>query len=283
VAALAASLLTAVLVETIFELSAAHREMLEGITMAVATVVLFYVSYWLLSKMEVVKWTHFVKSRVQDAVTSGSAFALASAAFLAVYREGFETILFYKALFASAGDVGAMPVVTGMVAGSVALVAVYVAINRFGLKLPLKPFFGATSAFLYAMAFVFAGKGIAELQAGRLVSTTYAPWGPNVPALGIFPTVESLVAQGLLLVLAAAALVWTFIIEPRRLRVTSVLVPEVGGGGLAPADPEAERPITTGTSRELMRSLERIEADLAEVRSELERMRQQLSAPLRRD
>ena len=67
--------------------------------MVVATVVLFYVSYWLLSKMEVIKWNHFVKSKVSDALTSGSSLALASAAFLAVYREGFETVLFYKALF----------------------------------------------------------------------------------------------------------------------------------------------------------------------------------------
>ena len=71
--------------------------------MVVATVVLFYVSYWLLSKMEVAKWNQFVKSKVQDALDSGSALALASAAFLAVYREGFETVLFYKALFVAGG------------------------------------------------------------------------------------------------------------------------------------------------------------------------------------
>jgi high-affinity iron transporter len=93
-AALGASVLTAVAIETVFHLSPARQEMLEGLTMVVATVVLFYVSYWLLSKMEVVKWNHFVKSKVNDALTSGSSLALASAAFLAVYREGFETVLF---------------------------------------------------------------------------------------------------------------------------------------------------------------------------------------------
>ena len=113
-AAVGASLLTAVALETIFVLSPAHREALEGATMVVATVVLFYVSYWLLSKMEVVKWNHFVKSKVQDALDSGSALALASAAFLAVYREGFETVLFYKALFVAGTAGGAMPVVAGI-------------------------------------------------------------------------------------------------------------------------------------------------------------------------
>jgi high-affinity iron transporter len=217
-AALAASLLTALLIETVFHLSPANQELLEGITMVVATAVLFYVSYWLLSKLEVAKWTRFVRSRVQDAVTSGSTLALATAAFLAVYREGFETILFYKALFASGGEGSAVPVLGGMAAGTVALAVVYVAIDRFGVRLPLKPFFGLTSAFLYLMAFIFAGKGIAELQAARAVGTTYVPWAPSVPGLGIFPTVETMIAQGLLTALALGALAWTFLIEPRRAR-----------------------------------------------------------------
>jgi len=273
-AAVGASVLTAVVLETIFQLTPAKREALEGATMMVATVVLFYVSYWLLSKMEVAKWNHFVKSKVQDALTSGSALALASAAFLAVYREGFETVLFYKALFLSGASGGVMPVVAGIVLGAVVLVVVYIGIYRFGVRLPLKPFFGVTSAFLYYMAFVFAGKGIAELQEGGLISTTVVTWAPRVPALGIYPTVESLAAQGLLLALLLAALVWTFLIQPRRTRVTSVLVPEPGDrqAGSAGAVPAASRGL------ELIRSLERMEADLAEIRAEVDRMKRYLSS-----
>ncbi|MGH7580076.1 MAG: FTR1 family protein [Gemmatimonadales bacterium] len=216
-AAIVASLLTALALETVFRLSPAHQEVLEGATMVVATAVLFYVSYWLLSKMEVVKWTRFVKSKVHDAVTGGSALALASAAFLAVYREGFETVLFYKALVISAGTTsGLVPIGGGMLLGIVLLVGVYLAMNRFGVRLPLRPFFAVTSAFLYYMAFVFAGAGIAELQEGGIVPLTPVPWAPRVPALGIYPTVETLAAQLVLVVLALAALVWTFVIEPRR-------------------------------------------------------------------
>jgi high-affinity iron transporter len=288
-AAIGASLLTAVALETVFVLSAAHREALEGGTMVVATAVLFYVSYWLLSKMEVVKWNKFVKSKVQDALDSGSALALASAAFLAVYREGFETVLFYKALFVAGTAGGTTPIVGGILAGSVVLVGVYIAINRFGVRLPLKPFFAVTSAFLYYMAFVFAGKGVAELQEGGLVGTTVLSWAPRIPALGIYPTAESLGAQGLLLLLALLALMWTFVLEPRRVRgVTSVMVPEPTA---APASPVAVAPppaplrmpaaaVGPGAVVELLRSLERMEADLAEMRSEVERMRRHLvSAP----
>jgi high-affinity iron transporter len=278
VAAIGASLLTAFALETVFRITPAKREALEGLTMIVATGVLFYVSYWLLSKMEVAKWNRFVRGKVQDAVTSGSALALASAAFLAVYREGFETVLFYKALFV-AGGTGASTaaIVAGIGLGAVVMIGVYVAINRFGVRLPLKPFFGVTSAFLYYMAFVFAGKGVAELQEGGLLPTTIIPWGPRMPALGIYPTVESLSAQTVLLVLLLAAVVWTFVLEPRRLPVTSVMVPEPPPRPTGPMHGVAvPPPIAPGTRVELLRSLERMEADLAELRAEVERMRGQL-------
>lgn len=204
-AAIALSLVTAVLLETVFLVSAAQQEVLEGFTMLVAVAVLFYVSYWLLSKMEVQKWTGFVRGQVQQAVTGGSALALASAAFLAVYREGFETVLFYKALFVSGGDNGLAPVAFGMAAGGVLLAGVYVAIHRYGIRLPLKPFFAVTSGFLYYTAFVFAGKGIKELQAGGIVSTSVLPGWPRAPVFGIYPTIETMIAQGLLVVLAGVA------------------------------------------------------------------------------
>jgi len=211
-AAVGASIVTAVLVELLFEITPGQREALEGITMLLATAVLFYVSYWLLSKIEVAKWNAFVKGRMEDALSSGSGYALASVAFLAVYREGFETILFYKALITSAGPTsggaGAPAVVAGIVAGAVALLIVYLAINRFGMRAPLKPFFAVTSAMLYYMAFVFAGKGIADLQESGLVHMTVVEWAPRVPILGIYPTVQSLSVQLLLLVLLLIAVVW---------------------------------------------------------------------------
>jgi high-affinity iron transporter len=214
-AAVGASIVTAAVVELVFEITPGQREALEGVTMLLATAVLFYVSYWLLSKIEVAKWNAFVRGRMEEALSTGSGFALASVAFLAVYREGFETILFYKALVTSAGGAGGVggiggvaAIAAGMLAGAVALVLVYVAINRFGVKVPLKPFFGVTSAMLYYMAFVFAGKGIADLQEAGIVRTTVIEWAPRLPMLGIYPTVQSLSLQLLLVVLLLVAVVW---------------------------------------------------------------------------
>ena len=95
--------------------------------------------------------------------------ALAIAAFLAVYREGFETILFYQALFAGA-PAGDVMVPAGLVAGLVLLAIVYWGLERVGLRVPMGAFFVGTGAFLYAMAIVFAGRGVAELQEAALAA-----------------------------------------------------------------------------------------------------------------
>lgn len=272
-AAVALSLLTALMLETVFHLSPANQEVLEGITMVTAVLVLFYVSYWLLSKLEVQKWTAFVRGRVQEAVTGGSAFALASAAFLAVYREGFETVLFYKALFVSGGSTAATaaPVIGGMMVGGALLALVYIAINRYGVRLPLKPFFAVTSAFLYYTAFVFAGKAVAELQAGGVISTTVLPGWPRLPAVGIYPTLESILAQVLLVVLALAALGWVFLVQRPR---------EALAYAAATAAQDVMIPVVTsnieagpGMEKAILRSLEQMEADLAAIKAEVERLR----------
>ena len=218
--AVLASLLTWVLVELLFQVTPGQRGAIEGFTMLLAAVVLFYVSYWLLSKIEAAKWAAFVKTKVESALSSGSGMALSAVAFLAVYREGFETILFYKALFSSGGGAGTVPVLGGIAAGAVGLVAVYVVINQLGLRVAMKPFFTVTGVMLYYMAFVFAGKGVAELQEGGVVGLTVVEGVPRIPVLGIYPTVESLALQGLLLILALVALAWAMKPSSRQAATT---------------------------------------------------------------
>jgi high-affinity iron transporter len=222
--------------------------------------------------MEVMRWNRFVQGKVQRALAGGSVLALPTVAFLAVYREGFETVLFYKALFVSSGAVGAaIPVALGMLAASVLLVVIYLAISRYGVRIPLKPFFGITGAFLYYMAFVFAGKGVLELQGGGVLGVTYVPWAPVIPALGVYGTAEGLMVQGILVLLFAGGLVWTFLIEPRRLKTKSVLVPVPNERPRSPDSSNHE--MVTMPEQDLVRSLERMDADLAEVRAEISRIK----------
>jgi len=206
--ALLASVATAGLLEWLLAGGAAQREALEGGVMLVAAGVLFYVSYWLVSKVEVAVWQRFLRDKVEAATASGRSLALASVAFLAVYREGFETVLFYKALYVSGGAGGAAPITLGLATGGVVLVAVYVGIERFGLRIPLRPFFAVTGATLFFMAFVFAGTGVKELQEGGYVPTTLVPGAPRSEFFGVYPTVQSLTVQGLIALSLIVAVVW---------------------------------------------------------------------------
>lgn len=206
--AILASIVTAVIMNALFTVSGPAREGMEGATMLTATAVLFYVSYWLISKAEVGRWQRFIKSKVEASLSGRSVFALSSAAFLAVYREGAETILFYQALHASAGEGGTAVVVYGFVAGATILAFIYLAISYMSLKIPLGPFFALTSILLYYLAFSFAGRGILEIQEAGWVSTTPLRF-PTIHFLGIYPSLEGLILQGLLLAAALGAGLYT--------------------------------------------------------------------------
>ncbi|MEO8945364.1 MAG: cytochrome c/FTR1 family iron permease [Gemmatimonadaceae bacterium] len=210
-----ASLITAIIIKTTFSAIPASSEIVEAVSLLIAVVVLFSVSYWLISKVEAVKWQRFITGKVSTALERGGGGALMLVAFLAVYREGAETALFYQALFSQSSG-SALPLILGIVAGSIALGIVFILFYRFGIKIPMRPFFAITSLLLYYMAFVFAGRGIRELQEGNAIPITPLSHIPNIPWLGLFPTVETVAIQGALLVLFAVALLKTFAIRADR-------------------------------------------------------------------
>ena len=205
-----ASAITAVILKTALAAIPASSEIVEAVSLLVAVVVLFSVSYWLISKVEAHKWQKFIREKVSLALETGSGGALMLIAFLAVYREGAETALFYQALFSQAHG-AALPLTLGIVTGSVALGVVFVLFYRFGVKIPMRTFFAATSLLLYYMAFVFAGRGIRELQEGNVLPMTPLAHVPDISWLGLFPTVETTALQSVLLVLFAFAIVKTFV------------------------------------------------------------------------
>lgn len=206
---LVASLATAVVMKTLLAAMPASREIVEATTMLLAVVVLFSVSYWLISKVEAAKWQKFIREKVNSALEHGGGKALALVAFLAVYREGAETALFYQALFNEGPNVG-VPLALGIVVGFALLAVIFTLFYRYGVRIPMRPFFTVTSVLLYYMAFVFMGKGIRELQEGNIMRITVIPGGPHVDAMGIYPSVETLTAQGILIVLLIFATVRTF-------------------------------------------------------------------------
>lgn len=218
--AVVASAVTAVLLTTILGQIPASREIIEGSTLLIAVVVLFSVSYWLISRVEAAKWQQFIKEKVTVALDQGGGRALAVVAFLAVYREGAETALFYQALIEGGSNV-LLPIGAGIVVGFALLAVIFTLFYRFGVRIPLRPFFGVTSVLLYYMAFVFTGKGIRELQEGNAIPATFIAHFPTIDWLGVSPTWQTLIAQLILLVLFAFAVLKTF--WPRR----SVALPTV--------------------------------------------------------
>ena len=207
--ALGASVITALLFQWLLTNAAAGREILEGVTMLIATVMLFGMSYWLLSKVEAQHWKAYLQQKIGTSLSQGSLIGLWLTSFLAVYREGAETVLFYFALAAdakSALDYGYL--FGGLAVGIVILAVVYLIMRYSVVRLPLKPFFIFTGIFMYLMAFIFAGKGVAELIEGKAFTPTLIGDGTLFPKwmgdwLGIMPYRETLLPQ---LVLLAAAL-----------------------------------------------------------------------------
>ncbi|MDR3356284.1 MAG: FTR1 family iron permease [Spirochaetaceae bacterium] len=188
-----------------------NQEIIEGTTMLIAVVVLFYVSNWMVSKAESEVWSGYIEGKVKASIGRGSMFSLAFAAFLAVFREGAETILFYQALLA--GTDGYVNMIwAGLGVGTVALVVVYILIRVLSLRLPLKPFFLGTSILLFAMSITFIGNGVKELQEGNVIGVSQIPGIPSVDILGIYPTLETLIPQIVLLAVTIA----TFVIQLRR-------------------------------------------------------------------
>src|SRR5260370_35633063 len=181
---------------------------LEGIFQIFAAASLFYVSSWLTSKGQSDRWLRFINGKLESEERSAiPGIALGLPAFLAVMREGAETIVFFQALTSGATETAERhAVAAGVLAAIFALAIAFVVIRRAADRIPIGIFFQATSVLLYVMAIGFIGQGWARLQEATIIPATFVDYAPTVPMLGIFPTVQSLGAQALLLLLAAASI-----------------------------------------------------------------------------
>jgi high-affinity iron transporter len=191
----------------------ASQEAIEGITALLAVCVLYYVSNWMLSKSESDAWNTYIKDKTKKASEGGGYFALAFTAFLAVFREGAEVVLFYQPYM---GTDNTSSAVAGLIFGAVVLVFVYLLINFMSLRIPLKPFFTGTSILMFLMSISFLCAGIKELMEGDIISSITSPsWLQWIPysdvldVLGIYPILETLIPQLILLVVTIVIFIVT--------------------------------------------------------------------------
>ncbi|HET8644564.1 MAG TPA: FTR1 family protein, partial [Vicinamibacteria bacterium] len=182
-----------------------QRELMEALVALAAAVVLFSVSFWMISRVESKHWLSYLRRRLEQGLHGRRLLVLAGLSFLAVYREAAETVLFTQALLLDAGSQRTQ-VLLGCAAGVLAVAAVALAMTRAALRLPLGPFFAVSGLLLCGLAVSFAGSGVFALVAGGHLSPRPVAF-PEVPWMGIYPDLTGLLVQfAIVLVVAGAAL-----------------------------------------------------------------------------
>jgi high-affinity iron transporter len=199
--------LTWLVASYVVTVSGSTREVTEGVTALLAAAILLYVGFWMHEKAYADRWRTFLHAQVQGALSTRTMWALASVSFLAVYREAFEAVLFYQALWVQAAPNYA-PVLGGLITAAAALTVLGWLIFRGSLRLPFNLFFGATSVLLALLAVVFVGKGIAALQEAGALPVNPVDI-PSIPALGVYPNLQGLVLQMLVVVVIASMFAYT--------------------------------------------------------------------------
>lgn len=203
IGALALGLATWLVAATLIEITGATRELTEGATAVLAAAILLYVGFWLHGKSYAQAWKRFIEQHLKDALQHGTLWALAGLSFLAVYREAFETVLFYQALWQQVGAGAHGSVLIGFLFGAAALAVIAWLILHYGVQLPIGLFFGACSILMALLAVVFAGHGVKALQEAGVMPIDPVSF-VTVHALGIYPSVQTLTAQFVVLAIVIA-------------------------------------------------------------------------------
>ncbi len=215
VGALALGVVTWFVAAHVVAISGANRELTEGVTALIAAAMLLYVGWWLHSRSHAQAWQHFIRDQVSAALGKGTLWAMASVSFLAVYREAFEVVLFYQALWAQAGASGRQAVLGGIAVAALLLALLAWTILKYSVRLPIGPFFTVTAWLLALLAVVFAGHGVAALQEAGVLDAS--PLGSlSIPWLGVHPTLQGLGTQLVALALVMIGVRMTRRGSPRR-------------------------------------------------------------------
>ncbi|WP_416335845.1 FTR1 family iron permease [Bifidobacterium pseudocatenulatum] len=219
VAGLAGSGLVAVLFTFLFGGSGPIQEISEGVCALIATLMLLWTSNWMLNKSSVEAWNNYIRNKTEAAVAGaqskvesgqglglGMIASLAMLSFLAVFREGAETVIFYESIYSMSQDAHGMWV--GGLAAAAVLIVIFLILRFTSVKIPIGPFFLITSIVMAALVVIFAGGGIHALIEGDLIEGTYLSTVPTNDWIGLYPYVETITAQ----VIAAIAVVVLFVV-----------------------------------------------------------------------
>ena len=217
--AAACTVLTVIALRTVFAALPVSQELIEAITALVAVAILFYVSFWLIARLEHKRWMEFVRARMWRALSLGSTTSLVLVGFTAVYREGFETALFYQALLTFGTGLW-WYVALGIGLGVIALAVVAWLMFRVGRRLPIKVFMNFAVAMVMATSVAFLGNAVHALQSADKVPYHALDNWPQPPiflsqGLGYWPSVQGIVAQLSLTGIYLLGGIYVFLVKPR--------------------------------------------------------------------
>src|SRR5690606_1391058 len=187
-------------------ISGASRELSEGFGSLLAAVVLVWVGLWMHAKSHAQAWQRYVRDRLGHALGKSSGLFLLGLVFVVVYREVFETILFFAAIW-NQGSKGA--VVAGGATAALALVAIGWAMMRYSRTLPIGQFFRYSSLLIAVLAVVLMGKAVSALQEAGYVPVSWLEAWPRVELLGLYPTLEGIAAQAVVALVLVAGFAWS--------------------------------------------------------------------------
>lgn len=182
-----------------------NNNLINGWAGVIASVMMLYVSYWLHRNSDIKKWNSYLETKSEQAISSGKMISFAFLAFLAILREGLETVVF---LIGMAGRMSLQELVIGIFAGLGVLLLIAFFILKFSNYLPMKPFFMASSAVVFYLCFKFMGSGIHSLQLAGQIPSVVEDYLPSVPALSIYPSWYSFLPQLLLVIFGLSMIIY---------------------------------------------------------------------------
>ena len=195
VLALIGGIATWAVAQSLIIFSGASREIMEGVAALLAALMLLYVGIWMHSKTNAAQWQAYIQRHVNSQLTSGTLWGLTILSFVAVYREVFETVLFYQSLLTQAASIQNQIVVGGFILGVILLAILGWGLLKYSIKLPIARFFSTTTYLLLALAFILMGKAISALQEAAIISISPLPIELEIDWFGIGSTWQGILAQ----------------------------------------------------------------------------------------
>jgi high-affinity iron transporter len=194
--------------ESLLSMSSVQRELMEGIGALIAVVLLLYIGFWLHDKTHISHWKEFVEVKIQRLVEQNNHWGLAFLAFVVVFREAFESVIFLSSISIQAGPAGDTGILLGSGSAIIAVILLGYIMVKFTTKVPIRSLFKYSSAIMALLAVVLVGQAIHEFQEAGYFGISSLPFHLNLPTIGLYPTLQTTVAQ--LIIIGSIIGLWVY-------------------------------------------------------------------------